>query len=515
MTFTAIERGDRARDTARPVLLTRVRVALLFLLLALATLPFADLTVSGHDPWLVLKAILRGFLAPDFSAIEGLGWSALLTVAFAFCGLAVGASVGFVLALGYGFAPVRWLAACLRSVHELIWALLLMAVTGPTPATGVLALGLAYSGIFAKVYAEILDEADPRPAQALPPATGSISRFFYTRFAVAIPTFRIYTLYRLECALRSSAVLGFIGLPTLGFQLDTFFKQGSYGAVAAVLIIYFAVIASIRLWAHRWLVPIYLLASITILFMQGGPPISGSSLVAFLTHDIVPAPLRNGDLFVASTWDRFWAWLSQLMIGQALPGAWATLVVGQITLALTGLFALIAFPLIVPRLTGRLGAAVGHLGLVVGRSTPEYMLAYLLLQMFGPSMLPAIIALSIHNGAIIGHLIGRQAEQETQTLRADAPGGLDLYDYELLPRLYGQFLAFCLYRWEIILRESAILGILGVKTLGFYIDSAVSEIRLDRAMVLIAVTAVITLLVDKISRSLRHRLKLKSVAASC
>jgi len=150
----------------------------------------------------------------------------------------------------------------------------------------------------------------------------------------------------------------------------------------------------------------------------------------------------------------------------------------------------------------------------VGRSTPEYMLAYLFLQVLGPSMLPAVLALALHNGAIIGHLVGRQADGLTKSLRSDAPTGLDLYAYELVPRLYGGFLAFCLYRWEIVLRETAILGILGVKTLGFYIDSAVSELRMDRAMLLVAATAFVTLAADAISRRLRGSLRLGSVVKS-
>ena len=71
------------------------------------------------------------------------------------------------------------------------------------------------------------------------------------------------------------------------------------------------------------------------------------------------------------------------------------------------------------------------------------------------------------------------------TIGPDAPKGLNLYCYETVPRLYGQFLAYVLYRWEIILRESAIFGILGVATLGYYVDAAISEFRLDVAVVLI------------------------------
>ena len=176
---------------------------------------------------------------------------------------------------------------------------------------------------------------------------------------------------------------------------------------------------------------------------------------------------------------------------------------GQIALVLTGAIAFAGFGLVVGRVAGR-ARLLGHLGLVVLRSFPEYMLAYLFLQVFGPSMLPAILALALHNGAIIGHLLGREAE--AIPLRRDAPQGVTLWAWELAPRLFGRFVALCLYRWEIILRETAVMGLLGIATLGFFIDSAVAELRLDRALVLLLVTGAITAGADAASRAVRSRM---------
>jgi phosphonate transport system permease protein len=87
--------------------------------------------------------------------------------------------------------------------------------------------------------------------------------------------------------------------------------------------------------------------------------------------------------------------------------------------------------------------------MVVLRSTPEYVLAYVFLQLRGPSMLPAIAALALHNGGIILTLTGRHAG--TFAFRPDAPRGVDRYGDAILPRLYGQFLAFLFHRWEIVI----------------------------------------------------------------
>ena len=158
---------------------------------------------------------------------------------------------------------------------------------------------------------------------------------------------------------------------------------------------------------------------------------------------------------------------------------------------------------------GRAGHYFGRVLLVIARSTPEYMLAYLLLQLMGPSMLPAIIALSLHNGAIVGYLLGRQTDE--LAFRADAPKGVNLYFFDTTPRLYGQFLAYMLYRWEIILRESAIFGILGVRTLGYYVDAAISELRLDTALILLLSVAAVSISADVLSRGLRHRLRIDTL----
>lgn len=473
----------------------------LFAGLALALLPFAQLGIGGHDPWAALGRMAIGFLSPDFGAVEDFGRSLVTTVMFAVCGVALGGTAGFCLAPFWHWRSLRVLSVALRSVHELFWALILMQVFGISPATGVLAIALPYAGIFAKVFAEQIAEADRRPADLLPPGTDPLARFLYARLPLAAPAMRAYALYRLECGLRSSAVLGFIGLPTLGFQLDTFFRQGEYGAASAIMICYLALIASIRIWMRlRW-AAVWVLAGAAWLATLPHPPMGSGALWRFLTVDIVPAPLRNGGGIEA-----LGPWLWRLLTAEALPGVFATLVVGQIALALTGAIAFLGFGLVVPRVAGRIGRLAGHFGLVVLRSFPEYMLAYLFLQVFGPSMLPAILALSLHNGAIIAHLLGREAEPVVAGLRRDAPGGLTLWAWELAPRLFGRFVALCLYRWEIILRETAVMGILGVMTLGFYIDSAVAELRLDRALLLLVAAGGLTAGADALSQAIRARL---------
>lgn len=485
-----------------------LRVSGLFVLVAFGCLLIADVQITTLDPWSEMHRMALGVITPDFTAVSGIGWVLVRTVAFAFCGVALGAVGGFVLSQFFHVGPVRWVCAFIRAIHELFWALIFLQMFGLTPLTGVLAIGIPYAGICAKVYAETLEEADLRASQVLASSTDMVSLFFYARLPTVWVHIRNYTSYRFECGLRSSAVLGFVGLPTLGFYLETAFSEGNYSEAAALMILFYIMIASLRYWMRARLIGLYALAA--PFFLGGSLDIQMTNIVRFFAVDVVPAPLRGHDLFAAGVLPELGSWVWMMLSDMALPGIIATLLLTQIALVGTGMLALLMFPMISEVFLGPFGRSIGHGVLVVIRSTPEFILAYIFLQLWGPSMLPAIVALALHNGAIIGHLIGRFSNQVG--LRPDHPMGINLYAFEMLPRIYGQFLAYLFYRWEVIMRETAILGILGIATLGFFIDSALSEIRLDRAIFLIVVTAVLNIGIDILSRRIRGRLHLSDTA---
>jgi phosphonate transport system permease protein len=426
-------------------------------------------------------------------------------------GVGLGATSGLGLAITYaGSRSVRVLATVLRSIHELFWALLLIQVFGIGPLTGVLAIALPYAGIFAKVFAEMIEEADLAAERVLPRGTSTVSAFAYARLPELTEKFKTYTLYRLECGLRSTLVLGFVGLPTIGFHLESYFKQGNYAQAAALLAMFYLLIGTRRLWARAQTLPLLIVASVLALPAGIGGGSSLDNLVRFVGHDIVPLPLRQGSIAASTTWFALWSWFQSIFANKIVPGVFNTLILSQIALAAMSILSLLLFPLVSKCFAGPSGQIAGRIGLVIIRSTPEYMLAYVLLQMIGPSMLPAIIALSVHNGGIIGYLMGRHAD--ALDYRPDAPSGVNLYAYETVPRLYGQFLAYVLYRWEIIVRESAIFGILGVTTLGYYVDAAISELRFDIAVILIAATVLLSSAIDFVSRRLRRALKISTLS---
>jgi phosphonate transport system permease protein len=139
---------------------------------------------------------------------------------------------------------VRWLLILLRSIPELVWALLFVRVVGLGPTAGVLAIAIAYGGMLGKVYAEILENSDPAPTQALlRNGSGRLQALLFGTLPACSHELVSYTVYRWECAIRSSVVLGFVGAGGLGQQLDSATKMFAGAEVGAILLVFIALVA--------------------------------------------------------------------------------------------------------------------------------------------------------------------------------------------------------------------------------------------------------------------------------
>ncbi len=133
----------------------------------------------------------------------------------------------------------------LRSVPELVWALLFVRVVGLGPTAGVLAIGIAYGGMLGKVSAEILEASDPAPTQALlRNGAGRLQALLFGALPQCAAELVSYTVYRWECAIRASVVLGFVGAGGLGQMLDSAAKMFSGGEVCTILLVFIALVAA-------------------------------------------------------------------------------------------------------------------------------------------------------------------------------------------------------------------------------------------------------------------------------
>ena len=99
-----------------------------------------------------------------------------------------------------------------------------------------LALTLPFTGILAKLFSEIIDEAATEPSAALEGlGCHPGMALLVGRLPIAWPDMAAYGFYRFECALRSSAVLGFFGFQTMGYHLELSYNSLHYREVWTLL----------------------------------------------------------------------------------------------------------------------------------------------------------------------------------------------------------------------------------------------------------------------------------------
>ncbi|MGH3679373.1 MAG: phosphonate ABC transporter, permease protein PhnE [Natronosporangium sp.] len=205
------------------------------------------------------RPLLRGLLSPNLSGeFLGVVWQGVAqTAQISIAGLLLAATAGMPLAVllarnvaapGPVRAAVRVGTASLRGVPDLLWALLFVAMLGPGPAAGTLALAVHGAGMLAKLGAEQLEAVKPAPVEALR-LTGA-SRTAVAVLAV-VPEARAnlasVLLYQWECNVRTSAVLGFVGAGGIGQELAVSLRLFRYEDLSTLVLAVLVLILGVDL----------------------------------------------------------------------------------------------------------------------------------------------------------------------------------------------------------------------------------------------------------------------------
>jgi phosphonate transport system permease protein len=254
-------RGDRLRD---PAWHGRVTLAVVFAVLLAPALYLAEFNPAvlwGESNLRATRQFLQSFLPPAHSVefLQLVAEATWKTVAIATVGTTLAVAIGFPLALvatrtlsisrlatgrmgvvaGGARTLVRWLLIFLRSIPEIVWAMLFVRAVGLGDTAGVVAIGITYGGMLGKVYIEILESSDTRPADALlENGAGRLQAFCYGTWPVCVPELTSYTIYRWECAIRASVVMGFVGAGGLGQQMELSMKMLAGGEVLTMLLVF-------------------------------------------------------------------------------------------------------------------------------------------------------------------------------------------------------------------------------------------------------------------------------------
>lgn len=500
-----------------------------------------------------LGSFLEFFAAAAHPRLDGrflglTGIAALTTLAYAALGTALSLVIGLVGGVlgsrtwwshrgARGDGRVGWVLARItlvipRGIHEVVWGLFFLAVFGLDPIVAVLAIGIPFGAVTAKVFSELLDETAHRPYTALL-AIGASRRsaILYGLLPPALPDLLSYGFYRFECAIRSAAILGLVGAGGLGFELALSFQSLRYEEIWTLL--YALILLSVG--AEYWSSAVRARRTRDNRQPFRRDPLLGGSLL--LAVGLLAGSAWWVGLDPTVLWDERARESGLRVLAEAWPpvlgdgGVLELLQVGLITLAMSVLAisiafaggALLAFPAAkTSRSTGRNGGLAGRIGrgvgrfaarlvLVVLRAIPPPIWALLLLFVMYPGILPGAAALGVYTAGVLGRLMAEAAEnldeRPLRALRAHGASGPQVFCYGVLPAATPRFVAYGLYRWEVTIRETVVVGVVGAGGLGLVLDHQLSGFEYAGALTTLITLILLTLAVDFTSAAIRRRLR--------
>ncbi len=417
---------------------------------------------------------------------------------------------------------LRVLAIPVRGTHEALWALLLVNILGINPLVAILAIALPFGAVSMRVFAELF-EAQPRDPFDVLRASGATrwQAFFYGVFPAAARDLGSYAFYRFECAIRASAVLGIVGAAGLGQQIYLSSLEPNYR----------------EMWTFLWpLVALSALAdtlSSTLRRSASGRPNRFRRMIrqpsSWLVAMTVSAAIAWWKLGVSPS--SLWAERARKEFGFVRqnflppefssdhirvlwPAARQTIAI-SIGSIIVSLIAAVPLALLSARLSDqrrtRIAASwIGRTILLIARSIPPAIWAFLVVLVLFPGPLPATVALGIYNAGVLGRLLAEVVEnldhRPRRALRATGASPLVANAYATLPQAVPSFATYSLYRWEVAMRETIVVGVAAAGGLGAHIRQVMAAFAYDKLLATVLVLLAITGLVDVLSSTLRKRL---------
>ena len=229
------------------------------------------------------------------------------------------------------------------------------------------------------------------------------------------------------------------------------------------------------------------------------------------TIEIIPeflydAPQQTADLF-ARMWPIDWAWYPAV-VHQALIETLHTATLG--TILAVAMAAPVAL-LVARNITGSLFLnTIGRFILVATRSVHSLMWALFFVAIFGPGALAGMLAIAVHSIGFTGKFLSEAIEEARpgpiEALKAAGASPLAILIKGYWPQVKPAFLSISVFRWDINVRESAVLGLVGGGGLGMALDTALSNLYWDQAGLVLVVIFAVVIVTEIVTTTVRGRI---------
>jgi len=471
-----------------------------------------------------LSKLIKGMFPPKFGNIPKIAILTLETIGIGFWGTIIGSF----LAIPLGFlcakntSPNRFMSYfaviivnVLRSVPEIVYALIFVVSFGMGPLAGLISIALTTVGMLSKFIAEMTEGIDPKPVEAVK-ATGSKQIAIITHSVVPqiLPLFIGYYLYLIDSNIRTAMSLGIIGAGGLGVELVFHMSLFHYQKFCGILVIMYIIITFIdrisqilrkgvlegTLFRQKKTKTKEIMAASSFIFV-------GIVSLFFIPTNLTL--LAQGGINMAK------------LIPMYFPPVWVnwsniiTKILETLAIAVSGtVFAIIiAIPLGI--LAARNLFHIKWIRIVVieicnfFRSIPDLVFALIFVSAVGLGPFPGVIGLGIHTAGFLGKIYAEAIENvDLKPLEAVQATGAHFFQrirHCIIPQIIPSFTSNSLYIFDRNIRASTILGVIGAGGIGFELVANMRSFEYNRVMGLVIIILVLIIIVDRLSSSIRSK----------
>ncbi|OMB98908.1 phosphonate ABC transporter, permease protein PhnE [Mycobacterium sp. NS-7484] len=498
--------------------------ALLATLVAAWSIDFAPTTLlNGFDE---VAALLQRMLPPrldDPGRITGL---AVETLLMAVLGTVLAAIVSVPLAFLAARnttphpavqAVARAIITFCRAMPDLLFAVLFVRALGIGVLPGILALALHSVGMLGKVFADAIEQTDPGPREAVrSTGAGYFREMLNAVVPQAIPSWIATFIYRIDINLRMSVVLGFVGAGGIGFALQDALRGLIYPRALGIACVILAIIAAMELLSiviRRMLLDSGHSSPVRdriARFVFGGA-LAGVCLASLVVLKVSPIALITWigpaiEVFTRMIPPNFSALGSELFTA-----AGQTVAIGVVSTAI-GLVLSIPVGILAARNITPHPAVywAARAWILAVRAVPELVLAVVFVAALGLGPIAGTCALAIGSVGFLAKLVADAVEEidpgPLEAIRSVGGGWWKTLFAGVIPQAMPAMVGSSLYLFDVNVRTSTILGIVGAGGVGYLLFESIRTLNFDVAGAIVIVIFVIVYAIERLSGWIRSRL---------
>ena len=399
---------------------------------------------------------------------------------------------------------IKYLLSCflniIRSIHELVWCLILMQIFGINISIGILAISIPFIAINAKVISEQLELISTEKIESITIFEGNkLSSLITLIWLPIIKIIRTFGFYRLECSIRSSAILGLFGVGGIGTSIFLSFQSLNFN----------------EMWTYIFSISLLILLLKKILKEFKIKKIN-TNLIIIITFISILITLYYIYYFINLLINNFY--LSNFLISNTLffnsinfSENYLKSIFDTIIMSIFASGIAISVPPFL-LLISQNKYFINFLSFIAFflRVIPPTVIILILLMFNEPSLSLAAITLGFYNAAITFKLLNYNLNENDKknyvALKSFGKSNRSSWLIGLFMKQSKSYLSYCAYRSDIIIRETAIVSIVGSVGLGWQLKESLSSFAWNEVFLVMISFSLIAIIGELINDRIKAKL---------